>query len=121
MIRYELLRDKGSLVVNPSGPLEAEDFWSLSAVVDPYIEEEGRLTGLLIEAPSFPGWDSFAALVQHMRFVSDHHRNIERVAAVSDSAFSKILPRIADHFAHPDIRVFDDSEKASAMAWLEGR
>jgi hypothetical protein len=42
--------------------------------------------GLLIEAPSFPGWGSFGALINHMKFVYDHHRKIDRVAAVTDNA-----------------------------------
>ena len=121
MLTFELLRDKGILVVQPSAPLQAEDFRSLTATVDPYITERGQLAGLLIEAPSFPGWDSFGALVQHLRFVRDHHRSIKRVAAVTDSGFLKVMPRIAEHFAHPEIRVFDGAEKARALAWLEGK
>ena len=120
MISYELLRDKGILVVRPSGPLAADDFRNLSAAVDPYIAERGKLKGLLVEAPSFPGWDSFAGLIEHFRFVRDHHRDIERVAAVTDDDFLKIAPRIAAHFAHPEIRVFAGADKAQALAWLEG-
>ena len=106
MLTFELLRDKGILVVQPSAPLQAEDFQSLTATVDPYVTERGQLAGLLIEAPSFPGWD---------------HRSITRVAAVTDSGFLKVMPRIAEHFAHPEIRVFDGSERARALAWLEGK
>ena len=121
MVKFELLRDKGILVVQPSGALQAEDFRSMAAAVDPYITERGGLAGLLIEAPSFPGWDSFGALVEHFRFVRDHHRRIARVAAVTDSEFLKIMPRIAEHFAHPEIRVFGGADKAGALAWLEGK
>jgi SpoIIAA-like len=120
MIGFELLRDKGILIVRPSGPLAAGDFRELTATVDPYIAEKGKLAGLLIEAPSFPGWDSFAGLIEHFRFVRDHHRDIERVAAVTDDDFLKIAPRIAAHFAHPEIRVFPGSEKGQALVWLEG-
>jgi hypothetical protein len=31
----------------------------------------------------------------------------------------KIAPRIADHFAHPEIRVFRSDQKDPALAWLE--
>jgi len=120
MIEFELLRDKGILLVRPSGPLSADDFRKIAATVDPYIAEKGRLNGLLVEAPSFPGWDSFAGLIEHFRFVRDHHRDIERVAAVTDDDFLKIAPRIAVHFAHPEIRVFPISDKANALAWVEG-
>lgn len=56
-------------------------------MIDPYIREKGRLTGLLIEAVSFPGWDSFGTLIEHLKFVHDHQRNIDRVAVVTDAAF----------------------------------
>ena len=56
-----------------------------------------------------------------MRFVRDHHRSIKRVAAVTDSGFLKAMPKIAEHFAHPEIKVFDDAERARAFGWLEGK
>jgi len=119
LLEFELDRDTGILIVHPRDPLEASDFQAIARVVDPYIAENGTLKGLLVEAPSFPGWDSFAAFLEHMKFVRDHHRRIERVAAVTDSEFLKIAPRIARHFADPEIRVFGSSERAHALAWLE--
>lgn len=118
MIDFELIADSGVLVVKPSAPLSATDFERLASTVDPYIARNGKLVGLLIDAPSVPGWDGFAGLVHHVRFVRDHHRNIERVAAVTDNAFLKIAPKIAEHFAHPEIRVFPGTEKAGALRWL---
>jgi hypothetical protein len=99
--------------------LSADDFREIARVLDPYIREKGKLTGLLIQAKSFPGWESLGALLQHMKFVHDHHRMIDRVAAVTDSAFLKIAPKIAEHFAHPEIKVFTSGEKAKALAWLQ--
>ena len=89
--------------------------------MDPCITERGQLAGLLIDAPSSPGWDSYGALVEHLRFVRDHHRNIKRVAVVTDSGFLKMMPKIAEHFAHPEIKVFDGAESARALGWLEGK
>jgi hypothetical protein len=66
MIDFELLRDAGVLIVAPKGALTAEDFRAVASTVDPYISENGKLTGLLIEAPSFPGWDSLGALIEHI-------------------------------------------------------
>ncbi len=119
MLNYELLRDKSILVLKPEDALNAADFLRVSGVVDPYILETGELKGLLIDATTFPGWDDFAALVQHLKFVRDHHRKIRRVAALTDNTFLKFLPRIAEHFAHPDIRAFGAGERAVAMTWLE--
>lgn len=119
MVRFELLKDIGVLRVEPKDALSADDFHEIVRVVDPYIRENGKLTGLLIEAQSFPGWDSFGALIQHMKFVLDHHGKIDRVAAVTDSTFLKVVPRIADHFAHPEVRVFGSAEKEKALDWLQ--
>ena len=116
MIEFELLRDAGVLIVAPKEALTAEDFRAISRTVDPYIRENGKLTGLLIEAPSFPGWDSWGALIEHISVVRDHHRKIERVAAVTDSAILTIAPKIAEHFAHPEFKVFRSGEKADALA-----
>ena len=110
MIRFELLRDAGVLVVEPKSALSAEDFREISRSIDPYIREKGKLTGLLIEAASFPGWDSFGALIEHLKFVHDHHRNIDRVAVVTDAAFL---------IAHPEIRVFASGERVKALEWLQ--
>jgi hypothetical protein len=50
MIESELLRDKGVLIVSPGGPLAASDFEHLGEEVDPYIEQNGRLHGLMVYA-----------------------------------------------------------------------
>jgi hypothetical protein len=70
MIKFELLKDAGVLVVQPQSALSADDFREVARVVNPYISERGKLTGLLIEAASFPGWESFGALIEHLRFVT---------------------------------------------------
>src|ERR1700761_7445844 len=114
MIKFELLRDAGVLVVEPKSALSAEDFSEISRTIDPFICEKGKLSGLLIDAPSFPGWDSFGAFINHLKFVYNHHRNIDRVAAITDAAFLKIAPKIAEHFAHPEIRVFSSGERDRA-------
>ena len=119
MIKFELLKDAGVLIVEPRSALSPDDFREISRAIDPYINEKGKLTGLLIEAPSFPGWDSFGALIEHMKFVGDHHRKIDRVAAVTDNAFLKIAPKIVEHFVHPDIKVFASGERDKALAWLQ--
>jgi len=120
MIGFELLSDKGIVILSPDGPLEEADFLRLAEEVDPYIAANGRLTGLMIRARSFPGWASFGALVSHLRFVKDHHRKIARIAAVTDDHLLKILPAIASHFVAADIRQFPSSEEAQAIAWLQG-
>jgi hypothetical protein len=119
MIALELHKDTGVLVVEPKGALSADDFQEIGRTVDPYIAETGKLTGLLIKAPSFAGWDSFGALVEHLKFVRDHQQKIDRVAAVTDSAILAMGPAIARPFVHPEIRVFGSGEGERAMNWVE--
>jgi len=118
MIDHDLLRNEGVLIVTPRGPLQASDFANLAREVDPYIAERGDLAGLMIYVESFPGWKDFAGLVSHLRFVKDHHRKIRRIAAVTDSGFLSVAPRIAQHFIHADIRHFPYSDRQQALAWL---
>ena len=120
MLQHELLRERGILILKPEGALRAEDFTTLAAAVDPYIEQRGELPGLMIDAPAFPGWENFAALLSHLRFVRDHHRRIRRIAVVSDSTLLAVGPRVASHFVNADVRTFGTAERAAALAWIEG-
>jgi hypothetical protein len=119
VIRHELRQEQGILIIKPEGPLRAEDFAALAGAVDPCIEQHGELKGLMIDAPSFPGWENFAALISHLRFVRDHHRRIVRIAVVSDSALLAVAPKIANHFVSADVRTFGAAERAAALAWIE--
>jgi hypothetical protein len=122
MIKAQLMRKDGILVVAPTGTLESADFEQLRLLVDPYIEEYGGLTGVLIDAESFPGWEDFSGLLSHLRFASNYHEQIGRVAAVTDNSFLAILPRVADHFAAAEVRHFAYRERDAALDWLrEGR
>jgi SpoIIAA-like len=119
MLQHELLRDRGILILKPAGALRTEDFVALAGAVDPYLEQHGDLKGLMIEAPSFPGWENFAAFISHVRFVRDHHRRIRRSAVVSDSTLLAGAPKIASHFVSAEVRTFDAADRASALAWIE--
>jgi hypothetical protein len=35
------------------------------------------------------------------------------------AAFLKIAPKIAEHFAHPEIKVFPSGERDRALGWLK--
>jgi len=119
MIQVDLLRDRNISAIIVDRPLEKKDFEQLSNEIDPLIASEGKLSGLMITAKSFPGWQSVGAFVAHLKFVADHHRRIERVAVVTNSGVLKILPHIARPFVHPKIKQFDSEERDQALTWLE--
>ncbi|GMW06881.1 MAG: STAS/SEC14 domain-containing protein [Gammaproteobacteria bacterium] len=118
MIEHDLDRATGILHLRPSTALETADFEALAKAVDPYIEAHGRLAGLLIEMPSFPGWDSFGAFAAHLRFVRDHHRQIRRVALVTSSAVGDVAEKLASHFVAAEIRHFPAGQRANAERWI---
>ncbi len=120
MIKSELLKDRGVLIITPVGPLASSDFEGLASEIDPYIEQNGRLNGLMIDAPSFPGWSDFSALLSHLKFVKEHHRQISKAAAVSDSKFLSAMPNVVGHFVRAEVKHFTHDERDKALAWLTG-
>jgi tRNA U38,U39,U40 pseudouridine synthase TruA len=119
MLQYELDRVDGILILKPTGPLESADFEKLVREVDPYIEDKGKLNGLMIYAKSFPGWEDFASFLSHVRFVRNHHRKVKKIAAVTERGFLSIMPQVAKHFVQADVRHFDYQDRDAAEAWLK--
>lgn len=119
MLINEVMLDEKILVITPEGSLKEADFERLTEEVDPYIEAMGMLNGLMIYTESFPGWENFAALLSHMKFVKEHHHQIKKVAAVTDSGFLSILPRVANYFVEADVKHFSYKNKDVALDWLK--
>jgi hypothetical protein len=119
MIEAKLFREQGILVVAPSGELTSTDFEQLRRLVDPYIEKRGSLNGLLIDAEAFPRWEEFSNMLSQLRFVGDYESKIARVAAVTDSDFLAILPKVADYFIGAEVRHFAYQDRDTALAWLQ--
>lgn len=118
MLKHELRKDQGILIVRPDGPLSADDFEFIAVDVDAHIEAHGVLNGVMIHARRFPGWEDLWAVISHLKFVREHHRKIRRVAVVSDSAILQFAPRIATHFVSAEVRQFPYKAEAEALAWL---
>lgn len=119
MIHATLLEEKGVLIIKPKASLSKDDFQQVAAIVDPHIESHGKLNGILIQAEAFPGWAEFGAFLSHMKFIRGHHRQVSRIATVSDSRFLKVAPRIASQFVNAELRHFPANQFDTAMDWLE--
>jgi hypothetical protein len=119
MLDYHLDQNTGILSIRPTEKLTVDDFKTLTTDVDAYLGGDRNLTGLLLTVERVPGWESFAAVVQHIRFVRDHQKRIARVAVVTDNSLLKIPPQIAGHFAHPEFRVFPSADRSGAEEWLK--
>ncbi len=118
-LEVTLDEEKQILVLEPHGILMKEDFKYLASIVDPYLARAGKLKGLMIRTKNFPGWDSFAALREHVAFVKKHHKSIDKLALVTDSSLIEILQTIAGGFVHPNIKEFMYAQVADAFVWLE--
>jgi hypothetical protein len=116
---HRLLEAGGVLLLEPQGPLRAEDFEAVAAAVDPWIEAHGALHGVVVHARAFPGWENFAGLMSHLRFVRDHERNVRRVALALDGALPDLAAAIGKHFISAELKSFRYDQLADALVWAE--
>jgi hypothetical protein len=121
MIDYHLDKQDAILYVRPTGPLRQEDFEQMSKAVDPFIEETGGLSGLILEVVKFPGWEDLGAAVRHFRFVRDHHKKIRKIAVVTDSPLGYAAEHITSHFVSAEIKRFPQGQVEAARAWIAKR
>ena len=120
MIDYDLDSEHNILLVRPQSALDKNDFVELAKAVDPQIEAKGDLAGLIINAPSFPGWDSFGSVVTHFRFVRDHQKHIKKVAVVTDSHLADVAEHLGSHFVSAKIQHFPAGQLEQARQWIMG-
>ena len=55
----------------------------------------------------------------HMHFVRDHHKEVERIAIVTDSPLAGMAEWLGKHFTSAEVRHFPFSNELQAMDWLE--
>ena len=118
MLSVNIDKEHGIALLEPSGPLSKSDFAAAAKIIDPYIEETGRLKGLIIHTKSFPGWDSFAALASHLSFVQGHHKKISRVAFSTDSIIGNLAEVVGGHFVNAEIKLFSYQDLEQAKSWV---
>lgn len=119
MLLVKLDKQAGVVTVEPKDRLTEADFEALARVIDPYLAEHGVLSGLLIVTEDFPGWDSFAALVGHFKFVRAHHEKLLRVALVTDSTIGDFAEKLASHFVSAQVRHFPYPRLDDAQVWIK--
>lgn len=120
MIEYDLDTEHSVLEVRPKGALDKSDFDELAKAVDPQIAAKGDLAGLIISAASFPGWDSFGAMVTHFRFIHDHQKHVKKIAVVTDSLLGDVAEHLTAHFVAAEVRHFPADQIDRARQWING-
>lgn len=118
MLTVNLNETEGIAILEPDGELSEKDFKSAARTIDPYLEKSGKLNGIIIHVKSFPGWDSFSALITHLKFIKEHHKKVSRVAFATDSPIGGFAEHVASHFVNAEIRSFSFSELETAKEWI---
>lgn len=118
MLNVRVNIEDGIAMLEPDGPLTQKDFESAAAIVDPYIEQAGHLKGVMIHTKEFPGWESFGALLTHLRFVRDHHKKVTRVAIATDSPLGDFAEKVVGHFIAAEVKHFRYEGLAQARSWI---
>ena len=118
MLNVQLNEKESIVILIPDGALSENDFQLATTTIDPFIEKSGKLNGIIIYVETFPGWDSFAALSTHLKFVSEHHKKVSCVAFVTNSLLGGLAEHIASHFVSAQVKSFsynalDDSKENS--------
>lgn len=118
MLNTIMDKNNGIVTLQPHGVLMKEDFDKAVKVIDPFIEEYGKLNGVIIYTKSFPGWKDYAAFNRHLTFIKNHHKEIRKLAFVTDSVVGDFGELISSHFVSAVIKSFDFNKMADAKAWI---
>jgi hypothetical protein len=121
-VQCSILPGKDILQIEPASDhsLTEDDFIKIGGMVGAHLEDNDSLNGILIATRKFPGWESFGAMLSHLKFVRDHHRRINRIALVTDSPLGKFADHAVDHFVKADVRSFGYDKRDKAENWLAG-
>ena len=119
MLNFSIMQDEGILILRPDSPLRKEDFNSLNVDVNTYLSKHAKLHGVMVHAKAFPGWENFGAFIAHIHFVNEHHKQVERIALVTDIHLSSIVELLAKHFTSAEIKKFPFTDEAKALEWLQ--
>ena len=105
-------------ILEPTESLSKDDFLYAKSIIDPFIEKEGKLNGIIIYTKDFPGWESFSGFVTHMEFIKEHHKHIKKLAFVTDSFVGEMAERIGSHFVSAEVKNFDYNALDKAKEWI---
>ena len=106
------------VTLQPHGALKKEDFDHAVKIIDPFIEEQGKLNGVIIYTETFPGWEDFAAFNRHLVFIKNHHKEIKKLAFVTDSLVGDFGEMVTGHFVEATIKNFSFDQLEEAKEWI---
>lgn len=108
----------GVLLLDIKNSLTAEDFETISEIIDPYFADKGELRGLIINAKKFPYWKGAANRTQYLDFAAQNHRKFKKCAFSMGGFFTKIVVQFAKDRAYPEIKMFKFGQIEQAQDWI---
>lgn len=120
MVEINVMADECVIEVTVHGKLESVDLESIASKADEIIAHEGRIKGLVLNIAEFSGWDRLHTFLEHLKIIKTHHKHVERIAAVGDASWQKLLPNLTSLFVKADVRTFNVSQIESAQKWVRG-
>lgn len=100
----------GILVLAPEGPL---------ALAGSRSNQQTGPHGILIHEKALRAWSDLGALLAQLQSVKKNYGHIAKVAVVADRGFATVIPFIANHFIHAQVKHFDRAhDESAAWDWL---
>jgi hypothetical protein len=118
MLLHKILEERGIVILEPQSALTVEDFRTLTEEVDAYLEKHPWIHGVVIHTKDFPGWENWQAFTEHLKFVRNHHEEIEKIALVTDATVATLAEKLVKHFVSAEIKHFSYAEYDAALAWF---
>ncbi len=119
MLHVTLNEKESIAILEPQGALSKDDFLLAAEVIDPFIEQGGKLEGIIVYVQDFPGWNSFKALLKHLEFIKEHHKKVAHIAFVTDSFVGELAEHIGSHFVNAEVKNFPFDALEEAKRWIK--
>ena len=99
------------------GTITASDYQKLEPEFKALVEKEGNMR-LLIDLSEFK-WEKMEAWLQDLKFGSEFHHDIQKLAVVGDKTWEKWMTQLAcKPFYARDAKFFHTADIDKAWAWL---
>ncbi len=118
MLKIDLDKKASTLILEPKEAFQCKDFEEVTKLVDPFIQSSGQLKGIIIYVKDFHGWDSFSALVRHLKFIKNHHKKVSHIAFVTDSLIGDLAEHMGSHFVQAQVKHFPFTHLKEVKQWI---
>jgi pantothenate kinase len=117
-IKITLEKESKIAILKLEKSLSKDDFLYAKSIIDPFIEQNGKLNGIIIYTKDFPYWNSFSGFISHMKFIKNHHQDVKRLAFVTDSFVGEVGEHVGSHFVSAEVKNFDFDALKEAKEWI---